>query len=215
VQPPRSSQIFFALSFALAACGSPRADGGACASGSAAPSSSAPAALPSTSRLVDAAELHAQCLLSAIRTPPELTSNHWADVGEVDVKGTKFGWIMVEQLDADVPAVDAEAYVRSAEIGFENRGINASSKLCDAEWNDARNQTVVTVVVRIHADGSKGTYAVFGGLANTALADTSVERVEDVSAADARKAAIAMANEKLGAKLAPIAAPGDWFELAR
>lgn len=185
-----------------------------------APASSAPAstqatpASSATKRLVDAVALRSQCLVSTLRTPPRSESNTWLDVGAVEADGTPFGWLIAEQSDHDVPLEEARFYLNG--LGPLNVPGNASHALCASEWDEARSHTILTSIVRVGGTETKGTYAVLGGKAD-ALPERGnhVRILEDVSLADARKEAFAMAAADVGSRLVPTQGPSGWFDAAR
>jgi hypothetical protein len=164
--------------------------------------------VPAGKRLVDVTDLHAQCLLSAIQTPPNVRSNHWQDAAKLEGGGKTYGWIMLEQSSALVPVDDAKLYLSGVIFLLDNRGMNAAG-FCRPDWTDARAGTILTAVVLVGGDSTRGTFAVLGG---TMTGTRPSEIVKDVSVQDARVKALAMASQAVGAKLTTHEAPSDWFE---
>ncbi len=214
--PRRGIRRAFVALVCLAPCACPSPRSGEAPAPDAGPTTTAATsspAVPAGKRLVDHVALHAQCLLSTIKTPPNVVSNNWQDVGEVEVAGKRYGWLIIDQSAADVPLADANSYLWSAQVGLLNRGLNASQGLCLKEWDDARADTLLTMFVRITGSATHGTYAIVGMRADQERQQGQILR--NVDAAEARKQAVKLTTASVAGKITVITAPTAWFEAAR
>lgn len=199
--PMRLNCFLLASSLLIVACKSTAADA----------TSDAQASVPSGKRLVDETLLRAQCLQSAIEQPPK-ASGRWAEVGVLEAGTTKFGWIVVEQTDADVPLQNAQSYGVNVPLMLMNVAMNTSPLLCGPVWSDARAHTLLTALVRVGGDSSRGTFVAVGAKADQQEGRPVI--FKDVSLVEARRAAVRLLHEAIGMKLRCTSCSLQWMEAA-
>ncbi|MGH7282350.1 MAG: hypothetical protein ACRELY_12550 [Polyangiaceae bacterium] len=202
------------LVMTLAACDKTVSSAGSAPTIDAAPAASSSATSTNTSadtRTVDALELHTQCLLPGIPTPPSVRSNLWQMVGVLSAGATRYGWIHVDQTNGEVRENDAFAYVTGIPLTLSiNKAMNSNHELCTRDWQAALSSTVVTVVVKIAGPDGNGKFAVYGGLAEQDHG--TVKILSNVSVTDARRQAIKFASSAVGHDLTIVRDENaDWF----
>lgn len=170
---------------------------------------------PAGSRVVNELALFAQCLGASIKTPPGIQgSNNWQDYGTVKVGDKPNGWVMVEPRATAKPLEAAWFIEHSIGVGLVNQGNNVHLAVCPSKLlTEALENTILTVAIQIDGNDEKGQYLIYGGRMGQDSAPTDLRKpLVGVSRAAARKAAVAMARQAVGAPIENITSRPEWAD---
>lgn len=164
---------------------------------------------------VDALELGGLCVLAALPTPPHVASNHWQDLGSATIGKDDFAWIMIEQSASPVDEIEADHYLHGLQIAPINPAMNTSTRLCLSRWDEAKQRSVLTAIVRVSGTEDDGTFVVLGTRVARDFAHFApTEKIEHVDVKTARKKAILAAAKDVGGKFKGTHGSMGWMEAA-